>query len=66
MVMLVDTRAELPSFTPGNAAAMPDVRLARRASDLHRAARSADGSWRKVGAEVKASRLGGTGAQRTH
>jgi hypothetical protein len=39
--------------------------VARRAADLHRAARSADGSWRKVGAEVKASRLAGTGAQGT-
>src|SRR4051794_9148211 len=35
---------------------MSDVRLARRAVDLHRTARSAYGSWRKVGAEVKASR----------
>jgi hypothetical protein len=59
-------REKLLAFTPGNAAAMPDVRLARRAPDLHRAAGSADGSWRKVGAEVKAPRLGGTGAQRTH
>ncbi len=54
----MDTREKLPAFTPGNAAAMPDVRLARRATDLHRAARSADSSWRKVGAEVKPSRLG--------
>jgi hypothetical protein len=55
----MDTREKLPALAPGNAAAMPDVRLARRATDLHRAARSADGSWRKVGAEVKASLLGG-------
>src|SRR3954462_13965182 len=44
---------KLPALAPGNAAAMPDVRLARRATDLQRAARSADGSWRKVGTEVK-------------
>ena len=62
----MDTREKLPAFAPGNAAAMPDVRLARRATDLHRAARSADGSWRKVGAEVKAFTPWGTGAQRTH
>src|SRR3954468_5113802 len=61
----MDTRAKLSALAPGNAAAMPDVRLARRATDLHRAARSADDSWRKVGAEVKVT-LGGTGAQRTH
>ena len=54
----MDTREKLPPLAPGNAAALPDVRLARRATDLRRAARSADGSWRKVGAEVKASRLG--------
>jgi hypothetical protein len=30
------------------------VRLARRATDLHRAAGSADGSWRKAAAEIKA------------
>jgi len=38
----------------------------RRAVDLHRAARRADGSWRKVGAEVNASRPGGTAVQRIH
>ena len=54
----MDTREKLPALAPGNAAAMPDVRLARRATDLHGATRNADGSWRKVGAEVKASRLG--------
>ena len=54
----MDTRKKLPAFAPGNAVAMPDVRLARRAIDLHRAARSADDSWRKVGAEVNALRLG--------
>ncbi len=62
----MDTREKLPALASGNAVAMPDVRRARLATDLHRAARSADSSWRKVGAEVKASRLGGTGAQRTH
>jgi hypothetical protein len=66
METLVWTRGRsFPPLAPGNVAAMPDVRLARRATDLHRAARSADDSWRKVGAEVKVT-LGGTGAQRTH
>jgi hypothetical protein len=49
----MDARKKLPALAPGNAAAMPDVRLARRTAHLHRAARSADGSWRKVGAQVK-------------
>jgi hypothetical protein len=57
METLVCTREELPALAPGIAAAVPDVRLARRAADLHRAARSANGSGRKVGAEVNASRL---------
>jgi hypothetical protein len=35
----------------------PDVRRARRATDLHRAARSADGSRREVGADMKASAI---------
>src|SRR3954452_5892818 len=50
------TREKLSALAPGNAAAMPDVRLARRATDLHRAARSADGPRRKARAEVKAAR----------
>jgi hypothetical protein len=44
MVTLVDTRAELPSFTPGNAAAMPDVRLARRAITVPREAQTVRGA----------------------
>ena len=46
----MDTREKLPPLASGNAA-MPDVRLARRAADLHRSAGSADGSRRKVRAE---------------
>jgi hypothetical protein len=42
------------------------VRLARRAPDLHRTPRSADGSRRKFRAEVKASGPRGTSAQQTH
>jgi hypothetical protein len=45
----MDTREKLPALAPANAAAMPGVRLARRAAGLHRDARSAGGSWRKVG-----------------
>jgi hypothetical protein len=49
-------RARAPAAIEGERLS-PDVRLARRSTDLHRATRSADGSRRKVGAEMKASAI---------
>ena len=61
----MDTREKLPALALGMRLRCP-MCGSRRAVDLHRAARSADGARRKIGAEVKSVTPWVTAARRTH